>query len=307
VSQPAAAVARDRALGTSMEVVVSDAAALGAAKAAADTVVAAIDASCSRFRDDSELAALHRQAGREMSISPLLARALAAALRAARLTGGLVDPTVGAALRAAGYDTDFASVAPLAGPVSLTDHPVPGWRRILLDEERHRALVPEGVQIDLGATAKALAADMAAEAAARAAGCAALVSLGGDIGTAGGSPGRGWPVQIAEDSAAPLDPDAETIAIRSGGVATSTTTVRRWTRGRVELHHIIDPRTGLPAVSPWRTVTVVAATCVDANTASTAAIVRGADAPAWLAGLGLPARLVDRCGGVTRGPGWPVP
>jgi thiamine biosynthesis lipoprotein len=280
---------------------------LASAKAAADRVVAAIDQSCSRFREDSELSMVHRQRGHEVHVSGLLARALRIALRAARLTDGLVDPTVGAALRAAGYDADFESVPRCAGPVTLTPGPVPGWERIHLDERRRVVWVPEDVEIDLGSTAKALAADMAAEAAAGEAGCGVLVSLGGDIGTAGAPPLGGWHVQIAEDSAAAVDPDAETILIQSGGVATSSTTMRRWTRGTLSLHHIIDPRSGMPADGPWRTVTVVVASCVDANTASTAAIVRGVDAPGWLSALGLPSRLVDQDGTVTRCAGWPLP
>ena len=301
------AIARDTVMGTSMEVASARPDRLASAKAAADRVVAAIDQSCSRFREDSELSAVHRQRGREVHVSGLLARALRTALRAARLTDGLVDPTVGAALRAAGYDTDFDSVPRCANPVTLTPGPVPGWERIHLDEWRSLVFVPEDVEIDLGSTAKALAADMAAEAAAREAGCGVLVSLGGDIGTAGAPPLGGWPVQVAEDSAAAVDPGAETILIQSGGVATSSTTVRRWTRGTLSLHHIIDPRNGMPSVGPWRTVTVVAASCVDANTASTAAIVRGVDAPVWLSARGLPSRLVDQGGTVTRCAGWPLP
>ena len=301
------AIARDTVMGTSMEVASARPDRLASAKAAADRVVAAIDQSCSRFREDSELSMVHRQRGHEVHVSGLLARALRIALRAARLTDGLVDPTVGAALRAAGYDADFESVPRCAGPVTLTPGPVPGWERIHLDERRRVVWVPEDVKIDLGSTAKALAADMAAEAAAGEAGCGVLVSLGGDIGTAGAPPLGGWHVQIAEDSAAAVDPDAETILIQSGGVATSSTTMRRWTRGTLSLHHIIDPRSGMPADGPWRTVTVVVASCVDANTASTAAIVRGVDAPGWLSALGLPSRLVDQDGTVTRCAGWPLP
>ena len=301
------AIARDTVMGTSMEVVAAERDRLGAAKAAADGVVAAIDQSCSRFRGDSELSMVHRQRGHEVYVSALLCRALRTALRAARLTDGLVDPTVGAALRGAGYDTDFEAVPRCAGPVTLTPGPVPGWERIHLDQRRSRVFVPGDVEIDLGSTAKALAADLAAEAAAREAGCGVLVSLGGDIGTAGAPPLDGWHVQIAEDSAAAVDPDAETILIQSGGVATSSTTMRRWTRGTLSLHHIIDPRSGMPADGPWRTVTVVVASCVDANTASTAAIVRGVDAPGWLSALGLPSRLVDQDGTVTRCAGWPLP
>jgi len=162
--------------------------------------------------------------------------------------------------------------------------------------------------VDLGATAKALAADLAAAAALEAIGSGGvLVSLGGDVSVAGDAPEEGWHIQIAEDSHAAITPDGETIAIRTGGVATSSTTVRRWRRGGVEVHHIIDPSTGLPAAGPWRTVSVVAGTCVDANIAATAAIVRGAGAAAWLDDAGLPARLVDRSGAMTRVGGWPLP
>ncbi len=300
------AVARDRVMGTSMQVVAAQPDGLLAAKVAADRIVAAIDQCCSRFREDSEVIALHRQRGREVGVSALLARALGTALRAARLTDGLVDPTVGAALRLAGYNADFNSVPRHGGPIPLARQPVPGWERIHLDQERRMVFVPEDVEVDLGSTAKALAADLAAEAASREAGCGVLVSLGGDIGTAGAAPGAGWRVQVAEDSAAPVDPDAESIVIQSGGVATSSTTVRRWRRGTANLHHIIDPRTGMPADGPWRTVTVVAGSCVDANSASTAAIVRGADAPSWLSALRLPGRLVDIGGAVTRCAGWPL-
>ena len=300
-------VAVDQALGTSMRVAAVLPDRLSTAKRAADRVVSAIDQTCSRFRENSELSALHRQPGREVSISPLLARALGVSLRAARLTGGLVDPTVGTAVKAAGYDRDFAAV-PARGPaVKLRAAAVPGWERIRLEEARGRVFLPAGVEIDLGSTAKALAADMAALAACEAAGCGILVSLGGDVGTAGESPEPGWRVQVAEDSAASLDPDAETIAIRSGGIATSSTRVRRWVRGRKALHHIIDPRTGKPADGPWRTVTVVASSCVDANIAATAALVRGQEAVTWLSGLSLPARLVDGQGAVTRCAGWPQP
>ena len=96
------------------------------------------------------------------------------------------------------------------------------------------------------------------------------------------------------------------VAMTSGGLATSSTTARRWVHGGRAMHHILDPSTGLPAESPWRTVTVAAATCADANTASTAAIVRGRSAPSWLHALGLPARLVRQDGVVHTVGGWPA-
>jgi len=300
---------RATALGTSMHVVVTDPAHLDGAVAAVERVVAAIDITCSRFREDSELSRLQADGGpAEVVISPLLAQALAVALRAAELTDGAVDPTVGEAVRRAGYSIDFGSVPAEGEPVPLRVVPVPGWRRINLYPATRRVEIPGGIDVDLGATAKALAADLAAaEAAAVMTAGGVLVSLGGDVAVAGEAPEEGWHIQIAEDSRAPITADGETVAIRSGGLATSSTTVRRWRRGGVELHHIIDPSTGLPAAGPWRTVSVVAGSCVDANTAATAAIVRGAAARAWLEAAQLPARLVDRSGAVIRIGGWPEP
>ena len=300
---------RGSALGTTMDVVVTDPDTLAVATAAVERVVEAIDLACSRFREDSELSRLQSGDGpREAIVSPLLAQAIATALRAAELTGGAVDPTVGEAVRAAGYNVDFAAVQADGAPIALAVTPVPGWQRIRLFPATRRVEFPAGVEIDLGATAKALAADLAAAAAVEAmGGGGVLVSLGGDVSVAGDPPDEGWHIQIAEDSHAPITPDGETIAIRAGGVATSSTTVRRWRRGGVELHHIIDPATGVPAAGPWRTVSVVAGNCVDANIAATAAIVRGAGAAAWLDAAGLPARLVDRSGAMTRVGGWPAP
>jgi thiamine biosynthesis lipoprotein len=194
------------------------------------------------------------------------------------------------------------------GPVQLVETRVPGWKAIEFSPALRYVRVPRGVELDLGATAKALAADLAAEAASRAMGGAgALVSLGGDIAVAGAAPAEGWLIQTSEDSAAPIDDGEETISIQSGGVATSSTTVRRWTRGGALLHHIIDPSTGLPAGGCWRTATVLAGSCVDANIASTAAIVMGKFAVSWLEGNRLPARLVDRGDKVLRTAGWPAP
>ena len=298
----------DRALGSSMRLIVTRPDRLEAARFAADAVIKAIDETASRFRHDSELSGLNRRPGRQVRVSPLLAQALSAGLRGARLTGGAVDPTVGTAVRLAGYDRDFASIPTDGSPIQLSVTHVPGWQAIEFDEAARTVYVPAGVEIDLGATAKALAADLAASAAYEATGSGGvLVSLGGDIAAAGDPPVEGWAVQASEDSNAPIDDEEETISIQSGGIATSSTTVRRWTRGGVVLHHIIDPATGLPAAGPWRTATVVARTCVDANIASTAAIVMGDWAIPWLTANGLPARLVDHQGTVHRVSGWPEP
>jgi thiamine biosynthesis lipoprotein ApbE len=297
----AAASATWRALGTSAHVVVTESDRLDAARAAVEEELGAIDAACSRFRADAELVALNESAGRPIRTSPLLFEALRVALDAARATDGVVDPTVGAALEGAGYDRDWEEVAVDGPPLPPDAGPVPGWQAVHLDPTTRTAHVPAGLRLDLGATAKALAADRAAAAAASTSRAGVLVSLGGDIAVAGAPPPGGWPVALGDDHA---DPTGPVVAIQSGGLATSSTTVRRWRRGGQEVHHIIDPATGAPCPVVWRTVTVAARTCVQANIASTASIVLGVAALGWLRRQGLPARLVGRSGEVRVVGGW---
>ncbi len=298
-------IADDRALGGTLRVIVTRPGSLRVAKAAVDEVVAAIDLAASRFRDDSELCRLNASPERDVAVSPLLAQAIAAALRGAKLSRGAVDPTIGSAIRLAGYDSDFADVPPNGDRLHIVAERIPGWRAVQLDLGSNTVRLPRGVELDLGATAKALASDLAAGAACKATGGGVLVSLGGDIAVAGEAPAEGWSIQTSDDSAAAIDDAEEAVTITSGGIATSSTTVRRWTRGGVVMHHIIDPATGLPADTCWRTASVVAATCVDANIASTAAIVMGRAAIAWFEGNRLPARLVELDGNVLRIAGWP--
>src|SRR5919109_1810366 len=116
-----------RALGCNLRVIVTRPETVGAARAAVDEIVAAMDAAASRFREDSELSRLNATVERDVVVSALLADAIAQALRGAELTDGAVDPTVGHAMRVAGYDSDFASVAPAAGPMRLKAERIPGW------------------------------------------------------------------------------------------------------------------------------------------------------------------------------------
>ncbi|MFF3710518.1 FAD:protein FMN transferase [Streptomyces phaeochromogenes] len=304
------AAANWRALGTSVRLVTTDPALLDSCNLLLARQLAEVDAACSRFRDDSELVALDSAGGRPVRVSPLLAEALAVALRAAAATDGAVDPTVGSAMNAIGYDRDFRLVQEDGRPVKLTVRPVPGWRLIRLDRATGTVTVPAGVRLDLGATAKAWAADRAAVTLARVAGCGVLVSLGGDTAVAGEPPAGGWRIRVQDvtgpvDETPPQGPYA-TVGLRGGGLATSGTTARAWRSGPHILHHILDPDTGLPADSPWRTVSVAAITCADANAASTAALIKGTGAERWLSGLGLPARLVARDGTVVTTPGWPT-
>jgi thiamine biosynthesis lipoprotein len=310
------AAASWRALGTLVHLVVTEPSCLPAARGLLEADLAAVDLACSRFRADSEICALQttgpttgptKGQAQGQQVSPLLAEAIAVALRAAELTDGDVDPTVGAAMSALGYDRDFEQIQAAPRPAAqLTVRTVPGWRQVRL--EGRTLTMPAGVMLDLGATAKAWAADRSAARIARQEGCGVLVSLGGDIAVAGPAPEGGWRIRVQDVTGAPDEtPEGPyaLIAIRDGGLATSSTKARRWQRGGDVLHHILDPRTGLPAEPVWRTVSVAAATCVDANAASTAAVIRGRAALGWLARLGLPARLVDATGVVFTVAGWP--
>jgi len=297
-----------KALGTTIRLVVTNGAQLAAARAILASDLDALDAACSRFRPDSELVRLEASAGKPTRVSPLLCAAIDAALRGARFTDGDVDPTVGRAMDSLGYDRDFALVPARGEALRVTIRHVPHWRQIELDQESSLLTVPVGVRLDLGATAKAWAADRAAERIAAELDCGVLVSLGGDIAVAGEAPAGGWPIRVQDitgDPSTPGEGPVGVIAIRAGGLATSSTTARRWQRGGDVLHHILDPRTGHPALSSWRTVSVAAGSALDANMASTAAIIRGRSATGWLAKLRLPARLVAVHGSVTTLAGWP--
>jgi thiamine biosynthesis lipoprotein len=293
----------------------TDSDSLLAGATAAQAIVASFDLACSRFRSDSDLARLNEAVGRPVHVSELFIEAAEAALRAARLTGGAVDPTVGRALIELGYDRDFAQlgevehrsagVALLQSTLRMTVRSVPGWECVELDHDKGTARLPKGVRLDLGATAKALAADRAAAAAAEAAGCGTLVSLGGDLRIAADVPADGWRIRVTDDHRADVSAPGQWITLTAGGLATSSTTTRRWHGARGNAHHLLEPATGLPASSPWRTASVTAATCLDANIASARAIIRGDDAAAWLEALGLPARLVGEDGTVTHVGGWP--
>jgi FAD:protein FMN transferase len=295
--------------GTAAVLLVTSRQTIRQARSIADRELAAIDLACSRFRPDSELTSLNATAGEgAQAVTPLFADVLAAALRAARLTGGDVDPTCGRALADLGYDRDFPAVRDAPAPLpSLTalPLPVPGWQHVHLDRSARKLRLDRGVQLDLGATAKAWAADRCAGRIAAKVGCGVLVSLGGDIAVAGPAPSAGWYVRITDDHATPASEPGHTVRISTGGLATSSTSVRTWLVGGRPVHHIIDPATGAPARSCWRTVSVAAGSCTDANMASTAAIVRAAAAPSWLHDSGLPARLVRTDGTVETTAGWP--
>ncbi|WP_209308985.1 FAD:protein FMN transferase [Blastococcus sp. CT_GayMR16] len=289
-----------------VRVAVTDPAALDDARELVTDLLADVDLAASRFREDSELAAVDTAHGEWTTISPLFTELIAVALRAARLTDGDVDPTVGAALSGLGYDRDVSEIS-ADGIVVAT--PAPGWRTIELDEDAGRVRVAPGVRLDLGATAKAWTADTAAGAVTAATGSGCLVSIGGDIAVAGPAPEGGWRIRVEDVTG---NPDAEpagpaaVVTLHDGGLATSSVRARRWQRDGLWLNHLIDPRTGLPPVPAWRTVSAAAGTCVDANVLSTAAVVRGHRIWSLLRAAHLPVRLVTPDGQVLTAGGWPV-
>jgi thiamine biosynthesis lipoprotein len=194
----------------------------------------------------------------------------------------------------------------LTAPLRAEPRPAPGWWRVELDASSHSVRVPPGIRLELGASAKALAADGAARSIASATDSGVLVSIGGDVSVAGAPPPGGWPIGISIDSSTPAEAVGHVVSLSSGGLASSSTAVRTWRRGNRRLHHIVDPVTGDVASEYWKLVSVAAASCVDANAASTAAIIWGAQAVAQLDALELPARLVRGDGAVTTVGGWPA-
>jgi thiamine biosynthesis lipoprotein len=320
------AVAEWPALGTLAALAVTDPAALPEARELLTAELAVTDAACSSFRDDSELAAVNA-AGRQdgpVQVSPLLAEAITAALRAAEQTGGDVDPVTGQHASMAHGTFTLARAQRAGAPhgalaragthatgaaVHFAVTAAASWRQVRLDQENGLLALPPGTRLDLGGTAKAWAADRAAASIAARLGCGVLVGLGGDIAAYGEPPPGGWRIRVQDKcgpaAARPPGP-AAVVSIGSGGLATAGASAIRWRHGGDVLAQILRPRHGGPAVPAWRTVSVTAASCAEASAASTAAIIRGSQAIGWLSGRGHPARLVDTAGRVRTVAGWPA-
>jgi thiamine biosynthesis lipoprotein len=296
-----------RAFGTTAVVAVANPEELLVARSILLPALRDLDLACSRFRDDSELQELNRAAGVFVPVGDLLWESIVAALAVARMTDGLVDPTVGRAMRYIGYDSTFSRVRIRDGMlVPAVFVPAGRFTEIELDSDRRSVRIPAEVELDLGASAKALAADRISGRIADAIGSGALVSLGGDIAVAGEPPEGGWVVAIDDDHSTLPALTHTRVAIASGGLASSGIRVRRWRTVLGEMHHILDPRTGRPVRGPWATVAVAAATCLEANAASTAALVVGNNAPAWLDQRSLPSRLSRVDGTALCLAGWPA-
>lgn len=288
---------------TRARVVVTDPAVVDSAVALVRQRLDEVERAASRFRADSEVSVMARSQSGTHSVSRLLAALVRAGLTAAEKSDGAVDPTLGRVMTQLGYGVDgpgSISAAAPTPPIRWTVERRATWRDITLDHDILR--MPAGTLLDLGATAKAWAADRCAEEIADHFGCGAMVSLGGDLRVAGSPPADGWNVLVQDGDDEPAS------LIRLSGahaVATSSTLHRRWRRNGQLLHHVVDPMTSRPAPPVWRTVTVAAPTCVEANTLTTQAVVRGQAAIQVLTQAGVAARLVDARGEVIRIGGWP--
>ena len=240
------------------------------------------EATFSRFRPDSELQRVHAAAGGAVSVSPLFSRTLQTAMWAARMTEGLVDPTGGAAVEAAGYDRDFEALSPDPGPPG---RPVPA-RPEGVWAVGPVVFLARGVRLDLNGVVKADAVDDAIELLSG----PGFVSAGGDLATCGG-------VDVAV-------PGGESVRLVSGGLATSGRSRRHWIRGGEEQHHLIHPVTGRPAGRPWEEVTACGSTCLVADVSAKAAYLLGDAGPDWLDERGLPGRFLRNDGSVHENECW---
>jgi len=235
----------------------------------------------SRFRPDSELSRLNRVPAGASLVSEEFSRMLGHALGAARSTGGLVTPTVGAAVTGAGYDDDFDLLPADGAPVAPVEIPPVGAISL-----RGRLLVRAvPIELDLNCVVKGATVDDA------------LALLGGGFVAAGGDVATSAPLVVGL-------PGGGAVTLRRGGLATSSVAIRRWRRGGELQHHLIDPSTGRPAEVPWRDVTVSAASCLAADVAAKAALLLGAAGPSWLDRRGLAGRFVDHDGGVHLNETW---
>jgi thiamine biosynthesis lipoprotein len=302
VTSPAVEQVCWQSLGTYVQLSVSDPDKVPAAERRARSLLAAVDWACSRFREDSELHRVNAGAGTWVRVDPLLVAATEAAVEAAEHTDGIVHPLLGKVMIGLGYDRTFTELQPGTSlEARIEPPPLGAWRSI--EWEAGAIRIPAGTALDLGATAKAWAGDMISRTIAEEEGANVLLSLGGDVAISRGDRRpTWWPIAIREH---PEGEASAEVALTWGGLATSSTRLRRWTVAGVTHHHLVDPRTGASARTCWRMVSATGPSATAANIATTAAIVLGDEAVQWLTEREVAARLVAEDGTVTLTPGWP--
>jgi FAD:protein FMN transferase len=262
-----------------------------------------IDVACNRFRDDSDISRLNASRGDPagVQVGPTFERALGASLDAYSATEGLCDPTVLPALLALGYDVDYDELTRRDSLLG-DQRPSTGPGAIAIDRERHRVALGPDCQLDLGATAKALAADLVADDVAQM--CGVVVEIGGDVAVRGAGPDGPWAIAISDKLH--HTGHEPRVGLSSGGLATSSITQRTWIAGGQRVNHIVDPRSGRWAEGPYATASVSATSCVLANALATASLLWGDDAAYHVAQARCAARLVDLGGNVHYVGGWPA-
>jgi thiamine biosynthesis lipoprotein len=290
---------RFAAMGTDVTVLTLDGPAASGRVAAA--AIEELEDHWSRFRPESELCRVNATPGVPVVVSADTFGLIDRAIAAWRTTAGRYDPTVLAALTAAGYDRTFAEVESSAVRAARAV-PAPGCADILLDPVVLSVRLPPGVSLDLGGIGKGFAADLVARELVDGGAKGALVNLGGDLRAIGRAPApAGWVVEVDD----PLETKATgLLAIAEGAIATSTRLRRAWERGGEPMHHLIDPRTGRPADSGLASVTIVSGEAWRAEVLAKAAFLAGvAEAPELVRATGATGLLVTEGGEVVELPG----
>lgn len=229
---------------------------------AAEDELRRIECVASRFDSQSELSALNAAGQAEVSADLLRLITLALAMRDA--TGGRFDPTVHEAVVSAGYDRSLDRLPADAG---APGPPMPAGGHVHVDNRTGRVTLAQGTCLDLGGIAKGWTADRLADDLGMHGPC--LVSLGGDIAVRGQLHGEPWPVEVMHGD------EPRVVGLRRGGMATSGTDRRRWTRAGAQMHHVIDPRTGSPSHTDLTRVTVIADDSATAEAWATALLLAG--------------------------------
>jgi FAD:protein FMN transferase len=224
----------------------------------------------SRFIADSELSLLNQQTGTPVAVSDLLYNVLATALTAAQATGGVYDPAMLDQLEKIGYDRTFDAIAAVDFDPIIPGEPGGRWRGIKVNPIYREVTLPAGIKLDFGGIAKGMAVDAALERLGQSGISPAMVNAGGDLAVLGLPPGENaWAIAV------PGREHYWSLPLHHGAIATSGIAHRHWRQGNTLRHHLLDPRTGLPAQSDLWSVTVVADRCEQAEVAAKVAFILG--------------------------------
>jgi thiamine biosynthesis lipoprotein len=291
-----------RAMNTTIEVTLADWHATPLFDRAA-SIFSEAEERFSRFRPDSELSKINARSGALTQISPDMLGLLIRARELHEASGGIFEPAVLPALEAAGYNRSFEEIKASDEGATFAPQPRHSFSSLCIEAAASTMQMPRGMRIDLGGIAKGYTVDVIAQQL-HATG-AALINAGGDVRAIGaGATGGGWLIYVSDphDESTVLDE----VTLRDQAIATSTTAVRRWRRGERPMHHLIDPRTRLPAETGVVSVTVVAGTATEADVFAKTALLLGlAEGRRFLERRDTPGLFVLPDGVVVATDGWP--